>query len=34
MPKQLQNGDDARQSLKRGVDVLANAVKTLSLIQI
>jgi chaperonin GroEL len=28
MPKQLQNADEARQSLKRGVDVLANAVKT------
>jgi chaperonin GroEL len=28
MPKQLQNADDARQSLKRGVDILANAVKT------
>jgi chaperonin GroEL len=28
MPKQLQNADEARQSLKRGVDTLANAVKT------
>ncbi len=28
MPKQLQNADEARQSLKRGVDILANAVKT------
>jgi len=28
MAKQLQNADEARQSLKRGVDVLANAVKT------
>jgi chaperonin GroEL len=28
MAKQLQNADDARQSLKRGVDILANAVKT------
>jgi chaperonin GroEL len=28
MAKQLQNADEARQSLKRGVDILANAVKT------
>ncbi len=28
MAKQLQTADDARQSLKRGVDILANAVKT------
>src|ERR1700712_2262086 len=28
MAKQLQNADEARQSLKRGVDALANAVKT------
>jgi chaperonin GroEL len=28
MTKQMQNGDEARQSLKRGVDILANAVKT------
>src|SRR5881409_1561002 len=28
MPNQLQNADQARQSLKRGVDILANAVKT------
>src|SRR5689334_14895096 len=28
MTKQLQNADEARQSLKRGVDILANAVKT------
>lgn len=28
MAKQLQNADEARASLKRGVDILANAVKT------
>ncbi len=28
MAKQLQTADEARQSLKRGVDILANAVKT------
>lgn len=28
MSKQIQNSDQARQSLKRGVDILANAVKT------
>ena len=28
MAKQIQNSDQARQSLKRGVDILANAVKT------
>jgi chaperonin GroEL len=28
MSKQIQNSDQARQSLKRGVDIVANAVKT------